>query len=163
MKNALLLSLLAIAFTSAVQADQVFNYPAEKSIFSISFPDTWKVETGDESLSASSPDELVNIELMALDAAEAASAIDDAKEGLEEELKGIKWLGEPEKGELNGFKVTFLNGNVTLEGVKMAVNCAVFSPKSGETFFMLFNVVPLESLKKHGDEVSKVLNSIKGK
>jgi hypothetical protein len=28
---------------------------------------------------------------------------------------------------------------------------------------MLFNVVPLESLKEHGDEIEKVLKSIKGK
>ncbi|WP_395751593.1 hypothetical protein [Prosthecobacter sp.] len=163
MKKSLLCCLLALVLTPAMSEDQVFNYPEKMPVFSITFPESWKIELGDGSLSASSPDELVNMELMALDSAEAATAIDDAKEGLEEELKGIKWLGEPEKGELNGFKVTFLNGNVTLEGVKMAVNCAVFAPKSGDTFFMLFNVVPLESLKKHGDEVSKVLNSIKGK
>lgn len=163
MKFALLGCLLALVLVPAARADQVFNYPAEKPIFSIAFPNAWKIEPGDGSLSASSADELVNMELMALDAAEAASAISDAKEGLEEELKGIEWLGEPEKGELNGFKVTFLNGNVTLEGVKMAVNCAVFAPKSGGTFFMLFNVVPLESLKQHGDEIEKVLKSIQGK
>lgn len=163
MKTSLILSLLALVLAPAIRADQIFNYPAEKPVFSIAFPDAWKIETGDKSLSASSADELVNMELMALDGDELASAIDDAKEGLEEELKGIKWLGEPEKGELNGFNVTFLNGNVTLEGVKMAVNCAVFAPKAGDTFFMLFNIVPLESLKQHGDEVSKVLNSIKGK
>lgn len=163
MKNTLLCCLLAFALTPAVRAeDQVFNYPADKPIFSIAFPEKWKVETGDGSLSASSPDELVNMELMALDAAEIGTAIDDAKEGLEEELKGIKW-DEPEKGELNGFKVTFLNGNVTLEGVKMAVNCAVFAPKAGDTFFMLFNVIPFVSLKEHGEDVGKVLNSVKGK
>lgn len=164
MKSALLFSLLVFVLPAAARAeDQVFNYPAEKPVFSIAFPEKWKIETGDQSISASSPDELVNMEVMALDADEAANAIAGAKEGLEEELKGIKWLGEPEQGELNGFKVTFLNGNVTLEGVKMAVNCAVFAPKAGDTFFMLFNVIPLESLKQHGDEVSKVLNSIKSK
>jgi hypothetical protein len=162
MKTSLLCCLLALVLTPVLSEDQVFNYPAKKPIFSIAFPEGWKVEPGDGSLSASSPDDLVNMELMALDAAEAATAIDDAKEGLEEELKGIKWA-EPEKGELNGLKATFLNGNFTLEGVKMAVNCAVFAPKAGDTFFMLFNVVPLESLKEHGDEVSRVLNSIKGK
>lgn len=163
MKTSLLVSLFALVLAPAIRADQVFNYPAEKPIFSIAFPDAWKIETGDQSLSASSPDDLVNMELVALDADEAASAIDDAKEGLEEELKGIKWLGEPEKGELNGLQATFLNGNVTVEGVKMAVNCAVFAPKGGDTFFMLFNVVPLESLKQHGDAIEKVLKSIKGK
>lgn len=163
MKNALLISLFALVLAPALRADQVFNYPDKKPIFSISFPDKWKVETGDQSLSASSPDELVNMELMALDAAEAATAIEDAKESLEEELKGIKWEGAPEKGELKGFNVTVLNGSVALEGVKMAVNCLVFAPKEGETFFMLFNIVPFESLKEHGDEISKVVDSIKGK
>ncbi len=163
MRTVLLFTLFALAIPPALRADQVFSYPAKKPVFSIAFPDAWKIETGDQSLSASSADELVNMEIAALDADEAASAIDDAKEGLEEELKGIKWQGEPEKGELNGFKVTFLNGNVRLEGVKMAVNCAVFAPKTGDTFFMLFNIVPVESLKQHGDEVSKVLNSIKSK
>lgn len=162
MKTSLLCCLLALVLTPALAEDQVFNYPAKKPIFSIAFPESWKIELGDGSLSASSPDDLVNMELAALDAEELATAIDDAKEGLEEELKGIKWA-EPEKGELNGFNVTFLNGQVAVEGVKMAVNCAVFAPKAGETFFMLFNVIPLESLKKHGDDVSKVLNSIKGK
>lgn len=162
MKTLLLLGLSVFTLVSAVRADQVINYPAEKPIFSISFPDGWKVEPGEESVSAASPDELVNMELIALDADEAATAIDDAKEGLEEELKGIKWT-KPESGELNGFKVTFLNGNVSIEGVKMAVNCAVFAPKGGETFFMLFNVIPLEALEQHGGDVSKVLNSIKGK
>ena len=55
---------------------------------SLAFPDAWNIETGDQSLSASSMDELVNMELMALDAAEAASDIEDAKEDLEEEIKG---------------------------------------------------------------------------
>ncbi len=163
MKISLLFSFLVLALSPALRADQVFNYPDKKPIFSISFPDAWKIETGDQSLSASSADELVNMELMALDADEAATALTDAKESLEEELKGIQWLGEPEKGELNGLKATVLNGNVSLEGVKMAVNCFVFAPKDGETFFMLFNVVPLESLKAHGEEIKKVVESIKGK
>ncbi len=163
MKTSLIFSLIALVLAPAVRADQVFNYPVEKPIFSIAFPDKWKIEPGDGALSASSPDELVNMELVALDAAEAASALDDAKESLEEELKGIKWEGEPEKGELKGFNVTVLNGSVVLEGVKMAVNCLIFAPKEGETFFMLFNTVPFESLKEHGDEIGKVVSSIKGK
>ncbi|MDI1314643.1 hypothetical protein [Prosthecobacter sp.] len=163
MKTSLLCCLLALVLTPALCEDQVFNYPEKKPIFSITFPETWKIETGDGSLSASSKDELVNMELMALDADEAATALDDAKESLEEELKGIKWDGEPEKGELKNFNVTVLNGSVSLEGVKMAVNCLVFAPKEGQTFFMLFNVVPFQSLKEHGDEISKVVDSIKGK
>ncbi|MBL9132265.1 MAG: hypothetical protein JNG86_13765 [Verrucomicrobiaceae bacterium] len=162
MKSTLLLTLSLMAWISTASADQTINYPEDKPIFSISFPDGWKVETG-ESVSASSADDLVNMELIALDAEEAATAMADARKSLEEELKGIKWLADPEKGEINGIQVTFLNGNVTLEGVKMAVNCAVFAPKKEETFFMLFNIIPLEALKDHGKDLDKILNSVKGK
>lgn len=153
---------LALLVTSA-SADQTFNYPEKSPIFSISFPDAWKVEAEADSLSASSADELVNMQLLALEAEGLDGAVDTAKESLKEELKGIKFDGEPEKGELNGMHVTFVNGQVTLEGVKMAVNCAVFAPKKAGTFFMLFNIIPLEVLKEHGEDVSKILNSVKGR
>lgn len=163
LKIAQLAVIATLTIASAARADQTINYPEKDPIFSISFPDGWKVTTEDQSVSASSPDDLVNMELIALEAEALDGAVDAAKESLEEELKGIKWLDKPESGELNGMKATFVNGQVVLEGVKMAVNCAIFAPKGADTFFMLFNIVPLESLKDHGDDVSKVLNSIKGK
>jgi hypothetical protein len=159
----LLTALVTAALTTFCHADQTINYPDKNPIFSICFPDGWKVEMEDQSVSASSANDLVNMELIALEAEALDGAIDAAKESLTEELKGIKWTGEPEKGELNGMNATFLNAQVTLEGVKMAVNCAIFAPKKADTFFMLFNIIPLEALKEHGEEVSKVLNSIKGK
>lgn len=162
MKQLLLLTTLLVTLSATASAEQTINYPEDKPIFSISFPDGWKVETG-ESVSASSADELVNMELIALDAEALGEALELAKESLTEELKGIKWDGEAEKGELNGMSVAFLNANVTLEGVKMAVNCCVFAPKKADTFFMLFNIVPLEALEKHGEDVGKVINSVKGK
>lgn len=160
-------TILSVATTFAmttwlVSADQTINYPEDKPIFSIAFPDDWEVEA-EESVSASSPDEEVNMELIALDAEELAEAIDLAKESLSEELKGIKWNGKPEKGELNGMDVTFINAKVAIEGVEMAINCAVFAPKGKDTFFMLFNIIPIESLEKHGKSVSKILNSVKAK
>lgn len=162
-KNICLAVIAALTFGSVARADQTITYPEKNPIFSISFPDGWKVEPGEDSVSASSADDLVNMELMALDAEELAGAVEAAKEALTEELKGLKWEGEPEKGELNGMNVTFVNGQVAIEEVKMAVNCAIFEPKGAKTFFMLFNVIPLEALQQHGDDVSKVLNSIKGK
>lgn len=163
MKTSALLCLLSLLLAPLATAEQTINYPEKNPFFSISFPDGWDVEESDDSVSASSPDELVNMELIALDAEALDSAIDIAKESLKEELKGIKWTGEPEKGELNGMQVVFLNAQVTMEGVKMAVNCCVFAPKKADTFFMLFNIIPLEALKEHGEDISKILNSVKGK
>ncbi|MDZ4289950.1 MAG: hypothetical protein U0984_18435 [Prosthecobacter sp.] len=161
MKTSLLLCLAALVFSATAKADQTINYPDKDPIFSISFPDDWKVEA-DESVSASSKDEMVNMELIALDAEALDGAVDVAKDSLKEEFKGIKF-DAPEKGELNGLDVVFLNAKATLEDVKMAVNCCIFAPKGADKFFMLFNVIPLEALEKHGEDIGKVLNSIKGK
>jgi hypothetical protein len=162
MKNTLR-TLLALCLTlPAAFAEQVINYPEDKPIFSISFPDDWKIKAG-ESLSASSKDELVNMELIALEAEALDGALDIAKESLSEEMKGIKWDDEVSEGELNGVNAKFLNGKVTIEDVKMAINCAIFAPKGQKEFFMLFNIIPMEALEQHGEDVSKILNSIEGK
>lgn len=144
MKAPLVLFSLLSLIVPPVMAQQTINYPKDEPIFSITFPDEWEVEA-DDSVSASSKDGEVNMELISLDAEALGDAIKLAKESLSEELKGIKWDGEPEKGELNGMNVTFLNAKVTIEEVEMAVNCAVFAPKGEDTFFMLFNIVPMAS------------------
>jgi hypothetical protein len=114
MKTSLLLCLASLICAATASADQTINYPDKKPIFSISFPDDWKVEEEEQSVSASSKDELVNMELIALDADALEGAIDGAKESLKEEFKGIKF-DEPEKGELNGMHVVFLNAQTKLE------------------------------------------------
>lgn len=157
----LLLALALSATAGLAAADQVINYPAQNPIFSIAFPDDWKVYTEDQSVSATSADEMVSMELIALEAGSLDDAIATAKESLSSELEGLEFPEAPEKGNLNGVDVTFLNGKVNMEGMEMAVNCALFEPKSAKTYFMLFNLVPLDALKQHGDAISKVLNSIK--
>lgn len=157
------LALTLITLPPGGRADQTIQYPDQTPMFFISFPDDWEVKTGDESVSASSADERVNMELIALESEAQKSAVDLAKQSLSKELEGLKWTSDPEKGEINGMDVTFINGQVTLEEVKMAVNCAVFAPPGEDTFFMLFNIIPMESLADHEADVLKILNSVKGR
>jgi len=163
MKLKSLLCFTAILFAPLVEAEQTITYPVEEPIFSISFPDDWDVSGDDESVSASSEDELVNMELIALEAEALKDAVKLAKEGLKEELEGLKFKGEPQKGELNGMDVIFLNAEVTIEDVKIAVNVCFFAPKKADTCFMLFNSVPTAVLEEHGEDISKIINSVKGK
>lgn len=161
MKRILIPAALMLLSPAFLQADQTINYPDKDPIFSISFPDSWTVEQEDQSVSASSKDEMVNMELLALDAEALSEAVEIAKESLEEEFEGLKF-SELEKGELNGMSMIFLNAQAKVEGVKMAVNCCIFAPKGADTFFMLFNVTPMEMLEKHEKAISKIMNSIKG-
>lgn len=159
-----ILSVVAALAVSSIclTAEQTINYPAEEPIFSIDFPDDWKIEA-EESVSAASPDEIVHMELIALEAEATDEAMDLAKESLAEELEGIKWEGEPVTAEANGMDVTYLNGKVSIEDVDMAVNCVIFAPSGKDTFFMLFNVIPIAGLEKHGESVGKILGSVKAK
>lgn len=164
MKISHLVCLASVLFTaSAVAAETTVNYPAEDPIFSITFPDGWEVTGEDDAVSACSKDELANMELIVLEAEALGDAIDIAKEALAEEMEGIVFKGKPEKGELNGLNAAFLNAEVEIEEVKVAINCCVFAPKDAEEFFMLFNVIPFEALEDHGEDIGKILNSVKGK
>lgn len=124
-----------------------FNYPADKPIFSISFPDAWIVDGGDEddedagqSLSAGPKDETVLAELSALDAKDAVEAIKEAQAAFKEEFEGIK-IDKTQKGEINGLKVSLFNAtSVDEDGEKVIINVALYVPPKGETYFMLFFV-----------------------
>lgn len=164
MKFSHLACIASVLFTaSAAVADTTVNYPADDPIFSITFPEGWEVDGEDDAVSACSKDELANMEMIVLEAEALGDAIDIAKEALSEEMQGIVFKGKPEKGELNGLNVAFLNAEVEIEEVKVAINCCIFAPKDAEEFFMLFNVIPLEALEKHGEDIGKILNSVKGK
>jgi hypothetical protein len=163
MKITSFLCFAGLLLAPLANADQTITYPEDEPIFSISFPDDWEVEGDEESVSASSKDELVNMELIALEAEALKDAVKMAKEALTEELEGLKFKDEPEKGEMNGMDVIFLNAEVTIEGIKMAVNVCLFAPKKADTCFMLFNIVPFEALEDHVEEISKIVNSVKVK
>ncbi|MGJ8695582.1 MAG: hypothetical protein ACSHYF_04645 [Verrucomicrobiaceae bacterium] len=163
MKQLIFSTLLSCLLSTASLAQQVINYPAEEPVFSISFPDEWTLTMEDESVSASSKDELANMELVVFEAEALDDAIKMAKEGLKEELKGIQFSDDPAKGKLNEIDVIFLNAKVTMEEVDFAVNCCVFTPKDSEESFMLFNIIPIEALEKHAKAITGILNSVKSK
>lgn len=160
----ILCSFAAIIYSSLyLPAQQEINYPADKPIFSITFPEDWEVEAADDSVSASSEEGVVNMELLALDADALEAAIEAAKESLAEEFEELEWNGEPQKGEMNGMDVRILNAKVKVEDEEMAVNCAVFAPKGKATFFMLFNIVPMKALKEQGEVISGIISSVAAK
>lgn len=156
--------MIALLGSTFAIADQVYNYPADEPIFSIAFPDKWKVDTEEEqSLSAAPEDELAAAELIALDAKDAVNALKEAQEGLKEEFENLK-IDKTQKGEVNGLKISLFNAtSVDEDGIKITINCALFVPPKGETYFMLFFVSTPEAMKKHGEDINKILQSVKAK
>ena len=70
-----LLSLAALAVMVMPVAAKEFKLPKEESIFSVKFPDSWKVTQEDESLEALSGDEAVAIWMQTDDASTLEDSI----------------------------------------------------------------------------------------
>jgi hypothetical protein len=164
MKKLATIGLALIACGSFATAQKVFEYPADEPTFSITFPEGWTVESEEEgSLSGAPEDELVAVELMALEAEEADGAITEAKEAFSDLYEEIEF-DEIQEGELGNMKVKLFNAKGTdEEGDKYNINCALFAPKGGETFFMLFFVGSPEGSAKHAEALTGILQSMKSK
>ncbi len=159
--KSILFFLIFVTCATRLLADRTIQYPEDKPAFTISFPDDWEVKIG-KSVLAGSADGLANVVVLTLSAKEAETAIEVAKEVMDEYLEGMEWQGEPEKGELNDMPVTFLSGKCSFKGIKMSVSSIVFAPKKKKSFFMLFNFVPKQLEEKHGEALSEIINSVEG-
>jgi len=165
MKRPLVLSLALLSSTMFGSAEQVFTYPADEPVFSIAFPDGWNVDDEDEqALSVAPKDELVSVELFALEAHEAAGALKEVKASLAEEFEEFK-ADEAQEGEVNKLKIKLFNAKAKDdEGNEYTLNCALLAPgEDADTYFVLIFVASAEGLKKHGDSLNAILNSLKGK
>ncbi len=162
MKKLAIIALIACG--SFANAQQVFEYPADEPTFAITFPEGWTVESEDgESLSGAPEDGLVAVELVALEADEADGAIAEAKNAFAELYEDLK-VDEVQEGELGNMKVKLFNAKGTdEEGDKSNINCALFSPKGGTTYFMLFFVGSPEGSEKHAEALTGILQSMESK
>jgi hypothetical protein len=164
MKFTLILSLALLSSSIFGSAEQVFTYPAEEPVFSIAFPDDWDVDDEDEqALSVFPDDELVSVELFALEADEAEGALKEVKAALADEFEEFK-ADKAQEGEVNNLKIKLFNANGKDEdGNEYTLNCALLTPgEDADTYFVLIFVASPEGLKKHGDALNGILHSLKG-
>ena len=140
---------------------KVYIYPSsEAPIFSISFPDSWNVETKGEILHANPPDGSIYLGLWAL---EDAANIEDALASLDtviaEQVTEVTW-GEPEEVEINEIPAITVAGVGDVEGgQEVTVEVAVFSPNGEQEFILLYFGVP-EAEEIYDADLSDILQSI---
>lgn len=147
-------------------ADQTVSYPSASSPdFTIDFPDDWNVESDGEGAYVESPDKIVAINILFIDADEVDVAVGRLKKSVGGKFQQIEWDGgkEPEvnKDEALGLTATFHNGLAINEGVKYSVNIVEYVRAKGDKFLVLISQLPIKGLDEHADDLEKIIRSIK--
>lgn len=159
-KHFIWLSLSLIIFgTTFSQAGTKYVFPAEDPIFSIVFPDNWKIEPDEEMLHAAPADESLYLGLWALDVEdveEATAALDEITADI---VKNIK-VTSTDTLEVNDITIFLVEANGDDEdGDTINVSAFFFSP-DGETVFITFSYGTPEAEKIHEKELYSILESI---
>ncbi len=153
-------SAVLLALCLPVFAGQKFSYPQDTPIFSITYPESWKVEAEEQTISAGRSDGTASSVLMALDAQDLEAAIDASVQALGESFGGFTADGDPQQAEVNGLGVVLMNGTGEVEGSgKVKVNVAIFTPDA-EKFFMLLLFAPEGVTGENTAEINSLLQSI---
>ena len=147
---------------------QTFSYPtAAKPDFAIDFPAGWKMKETEEGTYVESPDRLVAINVILVDAAEVSNAEEALKKQVGERFKEILWNQgkDPEvnKDDALGLTATFQNA-VASDGEgteKYSVNLLSYVRKSGDKSLIFLCQNPLRALDKHAETMEGIVKSIK--
>ena len=156
-----LLSLAALAVMVMPVAAKEFKLPKEESIFSVKFPDSWKVTQEDESLEALSGDEAVAIWMQTDDASTLEDSIKANVDYLIEQ--GVKLDLKTQKeteGEHNGMPMRTVSWKGTDTESACAVSLVLLRPTKDTAITMLYWATE-EEVKKNTKDINAVLESMK--
>lgn len=176
MKKALMvimgLSLLLMAGSAFAQT--VYTYPADKPVFSITFPEKWKVELDAEDqkgMTAMSPDEAAAIEFDIWPVPED-KVKEDVKAAINEEIKGIdeviaQWVTDAKFGDAKSVTINEIEfygvdgtGKDKESGKDTTVSVDFFTP-DGKTLFVLLYWGTPDAEKTYEKELIAIVQSIK--
>lgn len=166
------LSLLLIAGSAFAQT--VYTYPADKPVFSVEFPQNWKVELDQEDqrgVTAYSPEEAAAIEFDIWPLPED-KVKEDVKAAINEEIKGIdeviaKWVKEAKFGDatsttINDIEFYGIEGTGKDKENDKDINVSVyfFTPDGKMVFALLYWGTP-DAEKTYEKELISIVKSIK--
>lgn len=137
-----------------------FTYPSEDPVFSVYFPDNWKIELDEELLNAEPKDGSIYVGLWALeDADDVETAIEVLADELDQFISDIE-AEDPQEVEINNLNVLVIDGKGKVEGTKVEFSVTLFSP-DGETFFIGIYFGTPDAIKVHEEALMEIIQSIK--
>lgn len=160
MKQILFL-LAAITLPAAGLTAKEYKLPKEEPVFSLKFPDKWKVTYEDESVDGLSEDEAVEIYAQTDDASTIEASAEASIKYLEEQ--GVKIDPETEhktEGKHNGMKMGTIGWSGTDEDGACSVTLLFINVDDETTMTLIYWATDSE-VKKHEKAINGVLDSMK--
>ena len=174
MKKLLMVFMLVAFATSVAYAEEVttYFYPTQEDAeFSITIPDSWKVETketGDTAQIVAVREEgedgiaLIIQPLVAENVEKMDQETWDAlvDEPIKKSFTDIEYGEEPEEETINEIEFWSKHGTAKLDGEPVSVRVSIFFP-SDETTCLLYAFGNEDGLTKYNDELGTIIQSIK--
>jgi hypothetical protein len=151
--------ILCIGFAFAAET---YKYPAEgQAMMSIDFPEEWLVQEDEEMLHATLPDELVYLNLWALDEiTKVDDAIDIIDKVLAVYLNELE-LNDAETASVNDLEMVFIDGTgQDKKGNTVTASVVLFSPDN-ETVMLTFFVATPKGAQNNKKDIKEIITSIK--
>ncbi|HSI82362.1 MAG: hypothetical protein ACAI35_22995 [Candidatus Methylacidiphilales bacterium] len=169
-RSAIRLALLTSALTlglalSSALADKVYNFPKDKPIFTISYPDSWnEIASDDEYVEYGVKDEVSLGAWILKDKTDLKEAATAAGEEIATYVKEFKVDGEATTLKINGMDMILVTGKGKDKetGKELEVQVGFFSPDSKTICALLYYGV-VGTGAKYGNDVEKILKSVKAK
>ena len=150
---------------------KTYNYPAKKPVFSIDFPDTWKVQIDAEDVAifAQTSDKEIEYNIWALEDREVKADVTAALNGAVKEVGEIieqyvtnTTFGEWKAEKINGMEFLWAEGKGKDKegGQTVFIEVNFFSPDEKTVYALIFWGTK-EGVKKYKAEIEKIDHSIK--
>lgn len=155
--------LTLLMMIDAVWATEYFYPNRSRPLFSVTIPDTWKVEAENELLHATPPDESVYIGFWAVEKPDMDTIGDAVAQIVDEVVKGFE-IDEEDDMEINGIPFYYFSGKGRDgdDGSPLNAGVALFSP-DGENFCIVLYFGSPEAESHHEQNLIGILRSIQGR
>lgn len=152
--------LLTVVFVMAPVVLNAETYKHQDGGISIWFPDNWKINTEENMLEATAPDDSAYAHLLVMGDVETLDAAVEAYgEELDAVVENFQPKSEGEMIKLNGMDGWVVEGTGIVEGVKLEVGIALLVTQKAIVMIMTFNTP--EAAQIYGKDFSNIINSIK--
>lgn len=159
MKNLLIATFLA-AFAITANAKN-YKLPKEEPLIVISFPASWTVEAEDDSITADSDDEEIQVSAEIHDSDSIEGAVLEAIGYLKKnKVKIDKSTEKKTDAKINGMEASDIEWTGEDEDGPCKVGLTFYAISKDKALVVLY-WAGIEGEKKHADEINKIFNTVK--
>ncbi len=147
-------------FSSAVSYAETYEYPEGDAIFTIDFPDDWKVECEGANMHAMPPDESMYLGVLPVEADSLDAAADELDKAIAS-VVDLESVGEAETMDINGISFVIVEGTGkdVDDGSPLSVATAIFA--AGDSFIIMPYFGDPATEAAHENDLASILGSIK--